>query len=176
MVKLSGGVRTYGRGDKTYRKRLAEVGEMRASGKYSLVEMGKGGGWYAIEKSHAPHHPEEIEAAKILADKGYKVILKNEAGLGLKIKTPDGYIFRASFEQRTPKSDGAVGVERALKHAREKKADIALIYDKNKLYDRADVENGILKYEHYNKYRFKQIIVVSSNGNIHRHKHNDDST
>ena len=35
---------------------------------------------------------------------------------------------------------------------------------------------GHPKYEHYNKYRFKQIIVVSSNGNIHRHKHNDDST
>ena len=54
---------------------------MRDSGRYSSVEMGKGGGWIAIEKSTARHKPEELEAARILADKGYKVTLKNEAGL-----------------------------------------------------------------------------------------------
>ena len=39
---------------------------MLASGKYSSVEMGKGGGYVAIEKSPARHKAEELEAARIL--------------------------------------------------------------------------------------------------------------
>ena len=172
MVKLSGGVRTYGRGDKTYRKRLAEVGEMRASGKYSLVEMGKGGGWYAIEKSSFKHKPEEIEAAKILADKGYKVTLKNEDTGLHRVKTPDVYLFNMSFEQRTPTKDGANTIRNALFHARDKGADIALIYSKNKAFSRESVEDGIKLYEEAHPYRLKKIIVVADNGNVHKHAHN----
>ena len=74
MAKTAGGVRTYRQGTSTYRKRLAEVHAMRASGEYSSVEMGKGGGWLAIEKSTARHKPEELEAARILADKGHRAI------------------------------------------------------------------------------------------------------
>lgn len=44
MAKTSGGVRTYRQGSSTYRKRQAEVAAMRASGRYSSVEMGRGGG------------------------------------------------------------------------------------------------------------------------------------
>lgn len=80
MAKTSGGVRTYRQGSSTYRKRQTEVEAMRASGRYSSVEIGRGGGWLAIERSTARHKPEELEAARILADKGYKVILKDEAG------------------------------------------------------------------------------------------------
>ena len=96
MAKTSGGVRTYQQGTSTYRKRQAEVEAMRASGRYSSVEIGKGGGYVAIEKSPARHKSEELEAARILADKGYKVVLKNESG---QVRTPDGRIFSASFEQ-----------------------------------------------------------------------------
>lgn len=39
---------------------------MRASGRYSSVEMGKGSGYVAIEKNPARHKPEEKEAARIL--------------------------------------------------------------------------------------------------------------
>lgn len=171
MAKTSGGVRTYGQGSSTYRKRQAETETMRKSGKYSSVEMGRGGGYVAIEKSPARHKPEEIEAARILADKGYKVILKNEAGLGHKVKTPDGYLFTASFEQRTPQGSSINNVKNALAHARDKNADIAVIYDKHRLYNRKNVEAGISHYEATNKYRFKHIIVISAHGNIHRHKH-----
>lgn len=172
MAKTSGGVRTYRQGSSTYRKRQAEVAAMRASGRYSSVEMGKGGGYVAVEKSTAKHKPEELEAARILADKGYKVTLKNEAGLGHKVKTPDGYLFSASFEQRTPQGSSISNVKNALAHAKDKNADVAVIYDKNRLYSRKNVEAGIRQYEALNKYRFKQIIVISSHGNIHRHKHN----
>lgn len=172
MAKTSGGVRTYKNGSSTYRKRQAEVEAMRASGKYSSVEMGKSGGYVAIEKSPAKHKSEELEAARILAYKGYKVTLKNEAGLGHKIKTPDGYLFSTSFEQRTPQVSGSKSFSNSLEHAKLKRADVAVVYDRNRVYNRKEVENGIIRYEQHNNYRFKQIIVISNRGNVHRHKHN----
>lgn len=145
---------------------------MRKSGKYSSVEMGKGGGYVAVEKSTARHKPEEIEAARILANKGYKVILKDEATGLHKVGTSDGYLFGASFEQRTPTKDGANTIRNALFHARDKEAKIALIYSKGSVFSRASVEQGIRLYEDATRYRFKQIIIVSDKGNVHRHRHN----
>lgn len=172
MAKTSGGVRTYKQGTSTYQKRQAEVAAMRASGRYSSVEMGKGGGYVAIEKSPARHKPEELEAARILADKGYKVVLKNEAGLGHKIKTPDGYLFSASFEQRTPKGNTDINIRSSLYHVRDKKADVPVLYMKGSGHTRQSVENGIRTFESVSKYRFKHIIVVTEDGRIHRHRHN----
>ena len=171
MAKTSGGVRNFKQGSTTYQKRQAEVETMRASGQYSSGEMGKGG-WVAIEKSTAKHKPEEIEAAKILADKGYKVTLKNEATRLHGVKTPDGYLFNASFEQRTPTGTSTNNFKNALEHARNKGADLALIYDKHHVYHRSTVENGLKQYEANNNYRFNRIIVIAHDGKIHRHKHN----
>lgn len=168
MAKVSGGVRTYKEGSSTYMKRLAEVIAMRASGRYSSVEMGTGGGYMAVEKSNARHKPEEMEAARILADKGYKVILKNEAGGEITI---DGYIFKASFEQKTPHAGGYKNIVKGLEHAKKKEANIALIYDKYGLHSRHTIEKGLSMFEQLNSYRFEQVIVISKNGNIHRHKH-----
>lgn len=169
MAKTSGGVRTYRQGSSTYRKRQAEAAAMRASGRYSSVEMGRGGGWLAIERSTTRHKPEELEAARILADKGYKVTLKDEGG---QVRTPDGRIFSTSFEQRTPTKDGANTIRNALFHARNKGADVAVIYSKNHAFTRGSVENGIKLYEQSHDYRFKRIIVVADNGNVHRYRHN----
>ena len=169
MSKTSGGVRTYRQGSSTYRKRQAEVEAMRASGRYSSVEIGRGGGWLAIERSTARHKSEELEAARILADKGYKVTLKDEGG---QVRTPDGRIFSTSFEQRTPTKDGANTIRNALFHARNKGADVAVIYSKNHAFTRESVENGIKLYEQSHDYRFKRIIVVANNGNVHRYRHN----
>ena len=169
MAKTSGGVRTYKQGTSTYQKRQAEVAAMRASGRYSSVEMGKGGGYVAIEKSLARHKPEELEAARILADKGYKVVLKNEAGSE---RTVDGYLFTASFEQRTPTGSTAQNFKKALGHATDKNADVLVAYMKGNGHTRKSVEDGIKKFEEHNSKRFKQIIVVTENGKIHRHKHN----
>lgn len=169
MAKTSGGVRTYKRGSSTYRKRQAEVEAMRQSGKYSSVEMGKGGGYVAIENSTARHKPEEIEAARILANKGYKVTLKNESGSE---RTVDGYLFTASFEQRTPKGGSVFNLKRSLEHAEQKRADIAVLYMKGSNHTRQSVEAGIREFEGKRGYRFREMIVVTENGRIHRHKHN----
>lgn len=169
MAKTSGGVRTYRSGSSTYRKRQEEIKAMRASGRYSSVEMGKGGGYVAIEKSPARHKSEELEAAKILADKGYKVVLKDESGGRT---TPDGFLFTASFEQRTPQAGSYKNFVKGLEHAKKKVAKVAVMYDKNGMHTRASVEKGLSQYEYLNKYRFKEVIVISKDGNIHRHKHN----
>lgn len=169
MAKTSGGVRTYRQGSSTYRKRQAEVEAMRASGKYSSIEMSKGGGYVAIEKSTARHMPEELEAARILADKGYKVTLKDEGG---QVRTPDGYLFSASFEQRTPTGNSAKNIRASLYHGRDKKADIPVLYMKGNGHTRKSVEDGIRYFESSSKYRFKEIIIVTEDGRIHRHKHN----
>ena len=142
---------------------------MRESGRYSSVDMGKGGGWLAIEKSTARHKPEELEAARILSNKGYKVTLKDEGG---QVRTPDGYLFSASFEQRTPTKDGANTIRNALYHARNKGADVAVIYSRDHAFTRGSVENGIKLYEQSHDYKFKRIIVVADNGNVHRYRHN----
>ncbi len=150
---------------------MAEVAVMRSSGLYSSVDMAKNGtGWVAIEKGNARHKPEEIEAAHHLADKGYKVTLGDETG---SVTVPDGRIFSATFEQRTPNARGPKGVNKALEHAKKKRANIAVIYDKNRLYDRRIVEGGIRLYEAHNKFRFQKIIVVGSSGSVHVHTHND---
>lgn len=123
-------------------------------------------GW---EKSPAKHKPEELEAARILADKGYKVTLKNESGMS---KTPDGYLFTASFEQRTPQGNSAKNIRASLYHGRDKKADVPVLYMKGNGHTRKSVEDGIKYFESLSKYRFKEIIIVTQDGRIHRHKHN----
>lgn len=100
------------------------------------------------------------------------MILINESGNALRVKSPDGYLFSMSFEQRTPTKDSANTIKNALSHAQSKKADIALIYSKNHIFSRKSVDEGILLFEDIKAYRFKEIIVVADNGNIHRHKRN----
>lgn len=170
MAKVSGGNRMLREDSVNYYQRQKEVSGMLASGNYSSVEMTKRGGYVAIEKSKYKHKPEEVEAAHILANKGYKVILKNEAG---SIKTPDGFLFSASFEQRTPTKDGSNTVRNALFHGRNKGADMVVLFSKNHILTRRNIELGIKMYEEMHDYRFKQIIIVSNNGHIHRYQHNN---
>lgn len=170
MAKTSGGVLTLKTGSREYNKRLKEVEELRANGKYSSVIFSEnGGGYVAIEKSKARRDNNELAASKVLADNGYKVILKNEEG---EIRTPDGYIFSTSFEQRTPTKDGANTIRNALNHARQKRANIAVIYSKEHIFTRQSVEQGLRLYEDAHRYRFNQILIVADNGRIHKHKHN----
>ena len=174
MTKKRGSSRQLKSGSAEMERRRKEVGEMRESGKYISVEMGKNGGFLAIEKGKAKHKPEEIEAGKILADKGYKVILKDETG---EVTTPDGYIFSSLFEQRTPdKAKGAKGFEGVLKHSFDKvlkgaKIDVPVVYDKYGKFSKKDVEEGIKLFEQHKRMRFKEIIVVSDTGRIHIHIH-----
>lgn len=171
MAKTSGGVRTLKTGSREYKARELEAKRMMDSGKYSSVEFSKkGGGYVAVEKSSAKHKPEELEAAKFLADKGYKVILIDES-IGT-MKTPDGKVFSYYYEQTTPNGYTKENFRNQLNHAKDKNADIALVYMKYNTHTKQSVVDGLKDYERRSKYRFKQIIIVTADGRIHRHKHN----
>ena len=170
MAKQSGGTKTLKTGSRNFHKRKSKVDEMIASGKYfSVTFMEDGGGFVAIEKSKSKHKPEEIEAANLLAKKGYEVILKDESGSK---STVDGKLFALSFEQRTPVKDGSNTIRNALFHGRDKGADIAVIYSKNHVFSKKSVDEGLKLFEDASLYRFKKIIVIADNGHIHRRVHN----
>ncbi|MBP5664349.1 MAG: hypothetical protein J6X16_08790 [Bacteroidales bacterium] len=169
MSKDYGGDRMVEQMSQPYADVKKKVEEMKASGKYSEVEMTSTGGIYAVEKGKAHHKPEEKEAAKHMAKAGYQVTLKDETG---DVKTPDGYVYSFTFEQRTANVGGARSVMKALEHAKKKTADVAVIYDKHYVYHRDTIEHGLSLYEHYNSYRFKRIIVISKSGNVYEHSHN----
>lgn len=188
MGKDYGVDRTVDSGTPEYSAREAEVAAMKASGKYTTVEMSeKGGGYVAIEKG-TKHKPEEIEAAHHMADAGYKVILTEEGGSGM---SPDGKVFNFVYEQATPnpnkpmtRKEAATSVKKALEHGVKKvrkvgrqggifPLDVAVIYDKYHSYDRRNIEAGIMMFEKYGNFRYKKIIVISKSGNVYEHYHND---
>lgn len=132
------------------------------------------------------YHIEEIEVAQALADYGIDVRLQpeNEAKGGFYIKKivndvekkkfPEGQL-NATFwyEQKTIDAtatnlDG--NVRNALKHAREKNADIAIVYDRYGLIHKENVYNGIELYNGLysgkNEKRFNSIVVVNSKGEV----------
>lgn len=171
MSKTIGGVRNLAPNSQAYKNRVTEAARMRASGKYSSVTMAENGtGYVAIESSPAKHKPEEIEAAMHLGNNGYKVILGNEAGEG---KCKEGKLFLSTFEQKTPdgKHNDAKNIKNALGHARDKKADIAVIYMKYGTHSRKTVEEGIKNFEKSSKYRFQKIIIITKDGRLHHHHH-----
>jgi hypothetical protein len=171
MSKTVGGVRNVQVGGTAYRNRIREVAEMRSGGLYSSVMMpDRGTGYVAIEKSTAKHKPEEIEAALHLASHGYKVTLANEAGAST---VKEGKLFLSTYEQRTPNGEhnDAKNITTALRHARDKKADISVIYMKYGQHSRKNVEQGIKDFESTSKFRFKDIIVITHDGRLHHHKH-----
>lgn len=168
MGRQSGNVRSIAINSSKYKSLMKEIKTMQESGKYSSIAATMQGGYVAIEKGTFQHKAEEIEAAKILSRKGFKVILKDETG---HIKTPDGYINKISFEQRTPKVGTEKGVNKNLEHAKKKGAEIAVIYDKYYIYHKIDIDNGIKLYEKLNKYRFKTIYVIAQNEKVYKHSH-----
>lgn len=181
MAKRRGGNRTLTSHSKEWKNRLAETDDMKLSGKYEEVVFDyDSGGYYAIEKGNAKHKPEEIEVAQFLSQKGYKVTLCDETGSVIVV---DGKIFSSTFEQKTPELsmsqkkgiaifDPVSNFKNALGHARDKKANIALVYSKNELQTRKDVEDGIRAYEGKANWKFEMIIVVTKDGRVHRHVHN----
>lgn len=178
MFKLSGGSRTLTGGSREYSRREVEFNQLRNSGRYSSGYFSdKGGGYVLVERSSMPHEKDEIEAAMYLADKGYIVTLMDESNKdrGSKVKTPDGKVFEATFEQRTP--DGSQNtpenIRSALRHGRDKRSDMVVIYQKHGRHSRQAVEQGIRMYEQQSRHRFQQIMIVTRDGRIHRHKHND---
>lgn len=159
---------------------------MIASGEYDVARsyLSPSGGSLLFSKEHNIVK-EEIEAGRILADKGYEVVLTPEGTADSVLKMskrggyrfPEGTISLVSFEQKTPnpgKRDDAgraQNVKKALDHAAAKGAEIALIYDKNKALHRQDIGTGMGLFEKRSDYRFKAVVTINAKGEIHEWYH-----
>lgn len=159
---------------------------MIASGEYDVARsyLSPSGGSLLFAKGHNIVK-EEIEAGRILADKGYEVVLTPEgtADSVLKVskrggsKFPEGTISLVTFEQKTPnpgKRDDAgraQNVKKALDHGEAKGAEITLIYDKHKALHRQDISAGMGLFEKHSDYRFKAVVTINANGEIHEWYH-----
>ena len=123
----------------------------------------------------------EYKVAVILADNGYEVILtpegpqyrlsisraKSKKGVPTYV---EGTISAVTYEQHTPISP-AESAYRSLKHAHEKNAEIALIYDENRVYHREAIAKGIHEYltdtKITNRTMFKSVITINADKQIH---------
>ncbi len=147
-------------------------------GKGHLVWLKGHGNQKSIEE--IKHNP-EYKVAVILADNGYEVILtpegnqyrlaisraKNKKG---EPNFVEGTISAVTYEQHTP-TKAADSAYRSLKHAHDKNAEIALIYDENHAYHREAIAKGIHEYltdkTIVNRTSFKSIITVNADKEIH---------
>ena len=182
MAKPGGGTRLKN-GSRNWNKSASQYAELVKSGKYrSNSYFSQVGGGYVVEENGTkPHSADEWFVARALADHGRKVIMWDEAGTAT---TPEGEIISIGlYEQRTPTLskaqkrgevpfDKVANIRNALGHARDKHAGVAVIYMKNNLHDVMSVKAGIESFEERSTYRFREIIVITSDGRQHRHKHN----
>lgn len=158
-----------------------------------LYEVGEGGrsffdatsGGYLLYHKDRKYKQEEYEAAIYLAKSGERVIATPEKGnefISLeyvdrngkkKKKYGDGKISGVIYEQSTPDNPDAdfnINVERAIYHAFEKHARIALIYDAHGLMHRANIKTGMENYKLNNKSKYdvvERVCVIDKDGGVH---------
>lgn len=188
MAKSSGGTRvvrpTSGTRTENYKIFQNEMAMSDVNSNQSYFSKKSGG--YVIGMQGRKSDEAEFEAAKAMADDGMLVVMTPEGGVKFRSgKTKkgdyvyaDGLVNGYSYEQQTKNPTAfdseslSKSVDGALKHARDKHAQIPLIYDRYGKFHRGDIENGLKRFEDRSSYRFKAIIVVDKKGNVWEHTHN----
>lgn len=187
MGKPTGGTRYVKPSDASKAKNLTDFNNRMATGFYDTSKsfVSAVSGAYVAYMTGHNYFPEEIEAARYLADAGFNVVLTPE-GNGYEIyatnvkrgnyKYSEGTVSQITFEQTTPKSitnTAETTIKNAIKHANTKRSNIALIYDKNSLFHREDIEKGMKAYQKSDKAwqkKVKAVLVVNSKGEVWEHQ------
>lgn len=134
----------------------------------------KGDGYLIYMKGHM-YSQDEIDAGKILANNGFRVILTPEGNIQfastINKRTGqaiflDGYINSASYEQKTTTNpiNKVMNIKRVLEHARKKRAQIAVLYDKNEVLSLSDINEGIIEFKKFNTYNFLDFLILRKDG------------
>lgn len=155
--------------------------------------MSPSGAYVIFHKGHN-YDANEIEAAKIMADNGIIVHLTSEKDISQATATfinkkgetvhkfSDGRLSmdmnsyeqstRSTLVKKNKKAQSTV-VKDALEHAKDKKARIAVLYDKAGTLRRSDIRRGIRRYEGFanNTHRFDAILIISQSGHVHEWSH-----
>lgn len=143
------------------------------------------GGSVLIHQGRTPD-ADEYDVAKAMANDGHSIRITPEGKIEFSTgKTnkgdhvyADGVVSGYTYEQATKKPERqdpealAKAVDRALKHAYDKRAQVPLIYDKFGMFHRHDIEAGLARFESRNSYRFKAILVADQHLKIWEHVHN----
>lgn len=191
MAKASGNTRTVRPTSETrtqnyqvYKNEIA-MSDVDASQSYFSI---KSGGYVIAmkEEKKKQRSAEEKEVAEAMADAGFIVVLTPEGGVKFRSgKTKkgdyvyaDGLINGNSYEQKTPAPQSSEetnlinSVDNAIQHARDKNAQIPLIYDRYGRFHKEHIEAGLKQFEANSSYKFKAILVVDKYGNVWEHQHN----
>lgn len=145
----------------------------------------KSGGYLLQMKGHTVDEVEH-EAMKHLADAGFAIVATPEGGKSFisnindkgKATYADGLAMGNVFELKSPSPQSNASdhldnsIKKALNHARSKNAQIPVIYDRNGIYHRDNIERGLSDYESKSEVRFKAILVIDKNGKVWEHQHN----
>lgn len=177
MAKQSGGTRNYYRLPSVLARRKAEFDSLIAKGDYVRSHFSQSGGYYVIHKDHkpvtVPNENKENEAAKFLADKGYRVYMMGEGSYLRDFKKTDGFHEHAIMDIKTINSASKYRIERVLKNAALQNAEVVVLMQNTKDMTRNYVENQINLFKENAKGsergNLKQVIVVGLSGRIHRH-------
>ncbi len=164
--------------------------QLLATGLYDTDRsyFSRSGAYVLYQRGHR-FHPEEIEAAEAMADHGINVKLTSEGGheniTATSSKGNNKYsegrvgLEELTFEQSTPSTPpspdrAAKAVNKALEHAKKKRSEVAVLYDRNGFFHRTDIDAGIKEYEKHqsNTLRFKAILVISKDKKVYEWTHN----
>lgn len=170
-----------------------EFNTMMKTGKYVENESfidNETGAYVAVMKGHNIDDNERF-VAKSFARYGVNVVLTPEGDMYASYATnikrgkhgqviykfSEGKIDIYTYEQKTATkeevSDKKANIIQAIRHANTKKAQVAVLYDKDNLFKDEDIMNGIGEYKEHNRnWAVKAIalIVVDKNGNVLEYK------
>lgn len=182
MAKSSGGTRNYRNNTKTLTTRRKEFDTLMHSGFYDVSRsyFDPTGGFVATNKEHNevknPEIDKEKEATLFLANKGYKVYLDSERATIEFEPHNDGRIYNISMDIKTINEAGNNTIKRQLEKASTQNVKAVVLYQNNPLVDKNYVKNQIYGENGFIQKSPKKalekidwIIVVGSNGHVHRH-------
>lgn len=135
------------------------------------------GGFYVTQKGHI-YHREELEAAKVLALHGLQIVMQPEGdgsgGVTLRVSSktnanlyPEGRIGSVWYEQFTTNklSQNPINAAKnALSHAHKKGAEIAVIYDKQRVLHGVHIQQAVSHYKAQRSNHAKsvnQVLIIT---------------
>jgi len=131
------------------------------------VQFGDNGGLKATHKDHN-HNRKTIVHEKTVQDLHFKngdeLILGDESQKMTQGKKIDGILNGKTFDMSTISGQGENTIKRALNHARQKSAEVAVLYFPDEFeFDFYLMKIGIRKYEGQTDYRFEKVIYIVEN-------------
>lgn len=146
-----------------YKKRKKEFEKYKNDENYQDVELNENGG---LKATHILHNQNpktinvEQKVQNLFFKNGDKFTLENESSeiAGKKI---DGFLNEFTHDVSAINGSGKNTIKRAMNHAREKKADITILYfPEASEFSMDRLEESLRMYNGQTDYRFKKIIYI----------------